>query len=70
MRTMLGLMFGFGLLAGCSSSEVIVAHNVDLRSADTLVDEADVLRRVGETAERIAERLGADQLVSLRWPLS
>jgi hypothetical protein len=43
MRTMLGLMFGFGLLAGCSSSEVIVAHNVDLRSADTLVDESQLL---------------------------
>lgn len=56
---------------GNSVSEVFVAGECLVSEGRlTLVDEADVLRRVGQTAERIAEKLGADQLVSLRWPLS
>lgn len=43
MRTIFCSILGLGLLTGCSSSEVIVAHNVNLRSAQTLVNEAQLL---------------------------
>lgn len=56
---------------GNSVSEVYVAGECVVSEGRlTQVDEADVLRRVRSTAARIAERIGADRLVSLRWPVS
>jgi 5-methylthioadenosine/S-adenosylhomocysteine deaminase len=56
---------------GGSVSEVFVAGECVVKDGHlTRVDEADVLRRVRGTAARIAERIGAEELVSLRWPVS
>jgi 5-methylthioadenosine/S-adenosylhomocysteine deaminase len=56
---------------GGSVSEVFIAGECVCHDGRlTRVDEDEVLRAVRETAARIAERIGAERLVSLRWPVS
>lgn len=56
---------------GNSVSEVFVAGECVVSEGRlTRVDEDEVLRRVRGTAARIGERLGAEALSSLRWPVS
>ncbi|HEU4618626.1 MAG TPA: amidohydrolase family protein [Gammaproteobacteria bacterium] len=56
---------------GGSVSEVFVAGECVVEHGRlTRVDEAEVLRAVRGTSARIAERIGADRLTSLRWPVS
>jgi 5-methylthioadenosine/S-adenosylhomocysteine deaminase len=56
---------------GGSVSEVFVAGECVVEGKRlTRVDEAEVLGGVRATAERIAQRIGAERLIGLRWPVS
>jgi 5-methylthioadenosine/S-adenosylhomocysteine deaminase len=56
---------------GSSVSEVFVAgERVVADGHLACIDEADVFGAVRDTAARIAERIGAERLTSLRWPVS
>lgn len=56
---------------GNSVSDVFVAgERVVSEGRLTRVEEDEILRRVAETAARIGATVGADRLISLRWPVS
>jgi cytosine/adenosine deaminase-related metal-dependent hydrolase len=56
---------------GSSVADVFVAGERVVRDGRlTAVDEADVLRAVGEAMSRIGRRLDLSKLVKLRWPVT
>jgi 5-methylthioadenosine/S-adenosylhomocysteine deaminase len=55
---------------GNSACDVFVAGERVVRDGRlTRVDDADILERVEQTAARIGERLGAERLIGLKWPV-